>query len=436
VIAGRERERKILDAAVSLFGERSPELVTMEEVARRAGVAKGTLYTYFPSKDDMVRRLLESRLERLLEGLRGEALRSGDAWTRLRHAVEFTFRVQVEAADWFRMRRRVEIADSGAPAGRRRELRETLRTLVLSAGRTEAQAGRDADLILGSVEATVQRCIEARPRPAEAEADALWSFVRRALGGRAMAGRTVLVTREEPDDGPLARALREHGARAVSAPLLETLPPEDPGELRREAARLADYDWVVVTSVRAADALADAAPGKPDPSVRFAAVGGPTAERLRRRGFAPASVGSEGGAELVAEIAGSRGALRGKRVLFPAADRARPETVEALGNAGAEVRCVVAYRTVVRADAALRLADAMAPETADAVTFTSPSAVEAFEVHRPAGAPLPPVAAALGATTARAAGRLGFARLLVAGKPGLGALAETLARNFDTGASE
>jgi uroporphyrinogen-III synthase len=147
-------------------------------------------------------------------------------------------------------------------------------------------------------------------------------------------------------------------------------------------------------------------------------------------------VGSEGGADLVAEMAGSGGALHGKRVLFPAADHARPETVEALGKAGAEVRCVVAYRTAVRSDAATRLADAMAPETADAVTFASPSAVEAFGAHRPAEAPLPPVAAALGATTARAAERLGFARLVVAGKPGLHSLAETLARNFDTGASE
>jgi uroporphyrinogen-III synthase len=437
MIAGRERERRILDAAVSLFGERSPELVTMEEVARRAGVAKGTLYTYFPSKDDMVRRLLESRLERLLERLRGEELRPGDAWTWLRRAVEVTFREQVEAADWFRMRRRVgPPADSGDRADRRRELRDTLRRLVAGAGRTDAQAGRDADLILGAVEATVQRCIDARPRPAEAEAEALWSFVRRALGGRAMAGRTVLVTREEEPDGPLARALRERGARPLSVPLLETLPPEDPGDLRREAGRLAEYDWVVLTSVRAADALAEAVPGIPDPAVRFAAVGPATAERLRRRGVTAAAVGGEGGADLVAVMDGSGGALRGKRVLFPAADRARPETAAALEAAGAAVRCVVAYRTVARADAEPRLAGALAAETVDAVTFTSPSAVEAFAAARPEGSPPPPVAAALGPITARAAGRLGFARLLVAGKPGLHALADTLARHYDPGASE
>jgi uroporphyrinogen-III synthase len=437
VIAGGERERKILDAAVSLFGERSPELVTMEEVARRAGVAKGTLYTYFPSKDDMVRRLLDSRLDSLLDGLRGEACRSGDAWTRLRRAVDVAFRIQVDAADWFRMRRRAGPApEAGEPAERQRELRETLRRLVLCAGRTEAQAGRDADLILGAVEATVQRCIDAHPRPPEAEAEALWSFVRRALGGRAMAGRTVLVTRDEPDDGPLARALREHGARALLVPLLATAPPDDPEPLAREAARIAEYDWVVVTSARAADALADALPGKPDSAVRFAAIGAATADRLRARGLSATAVGSDGGEGLARDLAGSGGALRGKRVLWPAADRARPETAAAFESAGAAVRQVTAYRTVPRADAAPRLAEALRCEAVDAVTFTSPSAVEAFRANRPPDAALPPVAAALGSTTAGAAEALGFTQLIVAGKPGLGALAEALARNFDTGASE
>ncbi|HMB68362.1 MAG TPA: uroporphyrinogen-III synthase [bacterium] len=436
MIAGGERERKILDAAVSLFGERSPELVTMEEVARRAGVAKGTLYTYFPSKDDMVRKLLDSRLDRLLEGLRGEASRSGDAWTRLRRAVDVAFRIQVDAADWFRMQRRVGPApDNGQPSGRRGELRETLRRLILSAGRTEAQAGRDADLILGAVGTTVQRCIDARPRPAEAEADALWSFVRRALGGGRMAGRTVLVTRDEEENGALACALKEHDARALPVPLLETLPPEDPEALTREAERLADFDWVVVTSARAVDALAAVAPSGRPSSVRFAAVGAATAERLRKHGLAAAATGSEGGEDLARELAGSGGALRGKRVLFPTADRARPETVVALERAGAVVQRVTAYRTVLREDAAARLAEALRSEAVDAVTFTSPSAVEAFREACPQHA-LPPVAAVIGATTARVAETLGFAQLIVAGTPGFVALADALARNFETGASE
>ncbi|MEI7769663.1 MAG: helix-turn-helix domain-containing protein [Chloroflexales bacterium] len=47
--AQRNMER-VLEAAQELFAERGPE-VTMEEVARRAGVGVGTIYRRFPSKE-------------------------------------------------------------------------------------------------------------------------------------------------------------------------------------------------------------------------------------------------------------------------------------------------------------------------------------------------------------------------------------------------
>lgn len=62
-IAGQVDPRKreaILEAATALFSERGTT-VSMEEIARHAGVSKQTLYNRFPSKADIGRALAERR---------------------------------------------------------------------------------------------------------------------------------------------------------------------------------------------------------------------------------------------------------------------------------------------------------------------------------------------------------------------------------------
>jgi AcrR family transcriptional regulator len=52
------RTREILAAARQLLEQRGLEAMTMEEIAAAAGVAKGTLYLYFQSKDDLIQALI------------------------------------------------------------------------------------------------------------------------------------------------------------------------------------------------------------------------------------------------------------------------------------------------------------------------------------------------------------------------------------------
>jgi AcrR family transcriptional regulator len=53
-----ERRRQILDAAEKLFRERPEALASMDDLADAAGVAKGTLYLYFPSKQSLLEEAL------------------------------------------------------------------------------------------------------------------------------------------------------------------------------------------------------------------------------------------------------------------------------------------------------------------------------------------------------------------------------------------
>jgi AcrR family transcriptional regulator len=71
----RNRE-KVLEAARALFAEKGVTRVTMEEISRRAGVGKGTLYRRFPHKGLLCQALLDEptrRFQRETLELLGEA---------------------------------------------------------------------------------------------------------------------------------------------------------------------------------------------------------------------------------------------------------------------------------------------------------------------------------------------------------------------------
>lgn len=92
---GGEREQvrgKILAAGRERFARYGAGKTTMEEVARAAGIGKGTLYLFFPSKEDLlfelIRREYNARDEFLDRLARAEPLTK----PALRQALEDVFR--------------------------------------------------------------------------------------------------------------------------------------------------------------------------------------------------------------------------------------------------------------------------------------------------------------------------------------------------------
>ena len=78
------RPQELLDAALQLFVEKGFAATRAEEVAQKAGVSKGTLYLYFPSKEELFKALIRERLSGLIaEGLEHVAAHEGPASTLL-----------------------------------------------------------------------------------------------------------------------------------------------------------------------------------------------------------------------------------------------------------------------------------------------------------------------------------------------------------------
>src|SRR5262245_185219 len=80
------RER-ILETAAVIFARRDYHEVLMDDVARESGVAKGTLYRYFPSKRALYLGVMFDGIDRLHEALRAAVAGSGEPVRKLARLV-------------------------------------------------------------------------------------------------------------------------------------------------------------------------------------------------------------------------------------------------------------------------------------------------------------------------------------------------------------
>src|SRR5258707_3712117 len=65
--------QRLYEAAVTLIAEQGFSATTVDEIAERAGVAKGTVYYNFASKNDLFEELLRHGVELLTASLRDAA---------------------------------------------------------------------------------------------------------------------------------------------------------------------------------------------------------------------------------------------------------------------------------------------------------------------------------------------------------------------------
>lgn len=85
---GRRTLRKLLDAAAGEFGEHGFHEASISSITRRAGVALGSFYTYFDSKDAIFRALVSDMSEAVKQAAREGVEGQTDAFAIERAALE------------------------------------------------------------------------------------------------------------------------------------------------------------------------------------------------------------------------------------------------------------------------------------------------------------------------------------------------------------
>ena len=199
---------------------------------------------------------------------------------------------------------------------------------------------------------------------------------------RPLFGKRIVVTRAQDQAKELTDLLAAYGAEPVEAPTIQLVPPDSWRELDQAIQRLADYRWLIFTSVNGVTPFMNRlfAGGKDARALaglRIAAIGPRTAQELERFGLRADLVPAQFQAEGLLESLRAE-PMRGAKVLIPRAEVAREVLPEQLREMGAGVDVVAVYRTVTPNSDQNPLRERLGTDRIDAVTFTSSSTVRNF----------------------------------------------------------
>ena len=86
-----ERERLILEAAEELLAEKGYHEMSIDEIAARVGVSKGTVYLHFPSKEELVLAYLGRGMRRFMQEATDALNASASPSDRLRSLMELFY---------------------------------------------------------------------------------------------------------------------------------------------------------------------------------------------------------------------------------------------------------------------------------------------------------------------------------------------------------
>jgi len=78
------KREQILNAAVVVFSTRGYRATLVDEIAQKAGVAKGTLYLYFKSKEEMYLEAFRENVERLHEQTLERIENARSTWDKIK----------------------------------------------------------------------------------------------------------------------------------------------------------------------------------------------------------------------------------------------------------------------------------------------------------------------------------------------------------------
>jgi TetR/AcrR family fatty acid metabolism transcriptional regulator len=86
-----DKSRHIIEAAVRVFARKGYYHSRVSDIAREAGVAAGTIYLYFRTKDEILVTLFREKMARFVTTVRKAIAREPDPTARLRRLVHLHF---------------------------------------------------------------------------------------------------------------------------------------------------------------------------------------------------------------------------------------------------------------------------------------------------------------------------------------------------------
>ena len=140
---GRRTRRALLDAAAVEFGENGFHLASISAITRRAGVALGSFYTYFDTKDAVFRALVSDMSEQVRDHVAPAIRAAGDGIAAERAGLESFLRFVRAHKELYRIIDESEFVDAGSF---RRHYRSTADRITQRLGEAAARGEVRADV--------------------------------------------------------------------------------------------------------------------------------------------------------------------------------------------------------------------------------------------------------------------------------------------------
>jgi uroporphyrinogen-III synthase len=196
-------------------------------------------------------------------------------------------------------------------------------------------------------------------------------------------GWRILVSRAREQAGTLSSGLRALGAEVYEIPFIEIRPPRSFKSLDESLKLVAEYEWLILTSVNGVRAMFDRMtllniPKRALAHLNIAAIGPATRAAIEREGLKVALSPKEYVAESMVESLCDK--VRGKRVLLCRAKIARDVIPHELRSLGAFLDVVEVYETVMPQSSRVELRALLRDpqRRPHAITFTSSSTVKNY----------------------------------------------------------
>jgi uroporphyrinogen III methyltransferase/synthase len=203
------------------------------------------------------------------------------------------------------------------------------------------------------------------------------------LKSRSLSGKTILVTRAKKQAHELSSLLNQKGARVIEIPAIEiVLRPEKRTDLLLAFGNIADFSWLILTSVNTVTILDQilreaGLNWNIFKNLQIACIGRSTAATVRERGVEVEMIPPLFQAESLAEELMKR-KIKGKNILLPRAEGSRRILPELLEAQGARIHEIQIYRAEIPESSRSELIRVLNNERLDYITFTSSSTVNHF----------------------------------------------------------
>ncbi len=202
---------EILEAARKVFARKGFNGATVDEIAEAAGLAKGTVYLYFPSKRDIYLAALKQGLTSLIEETRRNVAAAATPAEKLRAFITTRIRFAEENRD-FAPIVQAEFANLGLPQSNKEfrhlyleQVRTLQSVLEAAAGQGEIHVGRVDTAAVLVYEMTralaMQRRLGWSKATVEEDVDLLFALAWNGLAGGERMHELAGATRGEVADG-------------------------------------------------------------------------------------------------------------------------------------------------------------------------------------------------------------------------------------------